>query len=207
VTVFVDTSALFALLDRHDLRHREAVSIVAALGTGRRLVTTSYVAIESIALTDRRLGPAASLMLVDDVLSAIDIVWVDASLHAAGLAEYRRSPGQASLVDHVSFELMRREGIEEALAFDHDFEARGYAMPVTGEPSRPDPSDPAGELVGVSEIARRVQVRPDTVHKWRMRHAGFPSPIADLAAGPVWRWDDVRDWHERPRTTRRSVLG
>jgi predicted nucleic acid-binding protein len=31
-----------------------------------------------------------------------------------------------SLVDRVSFELMRREGIERALAFDDDFTEAGF---------------------------------------------------------------------------------
>lgn len=49
-------------------------------------------------------------------------------------------------------------------------------------------------LVGVSEIARRLQVQPDTVKKWRQRHDDFPVPLTNLAAGPVWNWTAVERW-------------
>lgn len=57
----------------------------------------------------------------------------------------------------------------------------------------------APDLVGVSEIALRAAVRPDTVQKWRARHPGFPPPIARLTIGPVWEWSAVRRWLDEPR--------
>lgn len=53
----------------------------------------------------------------------------------------------------------------------------------------------AGDLVGASEIAGRLGVNhAQTVHLWRRRHPAFPQPVADLAAGMVWAWPDVREW-------------
>lgn len=49
-------------------------------------------------------------------------------------------------------------------------------------------------MVGVSEIAERAGVKHDTVMKWRIRHADFPEPAAELAMGPVWFWPDVEPW-------------
>lgn len=64
-------------------------------------------------------------------------------------------------------------------------------------------SDPEGlgadRLVGVSEVAAALGVRPDTVHAWRHRHADFPAPRADLAMGPVWWLGDVTAWAGRRR--------
>jgi predicted nucleic acid-binding protein len=42
-----------------------------------------------------------------------------------------QTPGQqgASLVDRTSFQLVRRERIETAFAFDRDLEAQGFATP------------------------------------------------------------------------------
>ena len=55
------------------------------------------------------------------------MVFVDEDLHRAAvtalLAGVRR---RVSLVDWVSFELMRRRRIERAFAFDRDFERQGF---------------------------------------------------------------------------------
>lgn len=57
----------------------------------------------------------------------MEIVWVDREMHAAAvsalLAAIRR---RVSLVDWVSFEVMRRRGIETAFAFDRDFAVQGF---------------------------------------------------------------------------------
>lgn len=71
-----------------------------------------------------------------------------------------------------------------------------------GDPSLLEPIDvssskPASlrvRLVGITEIARRCSVQRETVQKWRQRHEDFPTPVADLAAGPVWTWDAVDRW-------------
>lgn len=52
------------------------------------------------------------------------------------------------------------------------------------------------DLVGATEIAQRAVVKLDTVDKWRRRHADFPEPVAELAAGDVWAWPDIEKWLE-----------
>jgi chromosome partitioning protein len=53
----------------------------------------------------------------------------------------------------------------------------------------------AGNLVGASEIARRLGVtRPQAVHNWRHRYDDFPEPVAELDMGIVWNWPDVERW-------------
>ncbi len=49
----------------------------------------------------------------------------DAAGHTAHLKAVRR---RSSLVDHVSFEVMRRRGLEAALALDADFAAAGFRV-------------------------------------------------------------------------------
>lgn len=61
---------------------------------------------------------------------------------------------------------------------------------------------PKCDLVGVTEIAQRANVKPDTVLKWRKRHADFPQPTL-LAAGPVWEWAAVANWVKQPRSAGR----
>lgn len=50
------------------------------------------------------------------------------------------------------------------------------------------------DLVGIVEIAQRASVTRDAVHKWRERYPDFPTPLADLAATPVWRWSTIETW-------------
>ena len=204
MTVFVDTSALFALLDADDEQHHEAATVFGELAGSVDLVTHNYVHVETIALTARRLGPKATRALLDDLLPSVRTVWVDEGLHAAALAAYREG-SSASLVDHVSFELMREAGIAVAFAFDADFAARGFAR-ATAEGRGPRRAGEAAatygsaalgqppDLVSVSEIAARTGHSVHTVQSWRRRYRDFPKPLVQLAAGPVWAWPAVSEW-------------
>lgn len=127
MTVFVDTSALYALVDADDAMSSRAQSALPLLRDAERLVTHNYVIAETISLVQRRLGFAALRALVDRLFPVIDVEWVSQELHAhamsALLASGRRG---TSFVDWLSFELMRRVHITRAFAFDRDFEAQGF---------------------------------------------------------------------------------
>jgi uncharacterized protein len=126
---FVDTSALLAFLDRDAARHEEVVASSVELFRERRAITHNYVLIEAEALVHRRLGPAVARRLLEDVAPILEIVWVDADLHRHAVTEYLRSlRRRSSLVDHVSFELMRRRGVRSALALDRDFAREGFDL-------------------------------------------------------------------------------
>ena len=87
----------------------------------------NYVVLETTTLVQRRLGPAATRALHDSLLAPLRLVWVEEELHRAAvtalLAAVRR---RISLVDWVSFELMRRAGVDTAFAFDRDFATQGF---------------------------------------------------------------------------------
>ncbi len=128
MSVVVDTSALFALLDGRDANH------VAAVGfwtdpDDEDLVVHAYVVIETLALVRSRLGQAAVTALVDDLLPAIRVEMVDRPLHDASLAEHRRLGGGTSMVDRVTLAFAVRHGITRAFAFDSDLVAAGL-VPV-----------------------------------------------------------------------------
>jgi hypothetical protein len=64
---------------------------------------------------------------------------------------------------------------------------------------------PGDAMGGISEIAKRAGVKPDTVHAWRSRHATFPAPAQTLAMGPLWWWSDVAAWLAVPRKAGRPA--
>lgn len=199
--VFVDTSALIALLDRDDARHAEAAAIFTSLETNAELVTSNYVEIETLAVVRRRLGTDDAARLIDAIYPLIRTIWVDQATHAAALAEYRLSGGSASVVDRVSFIIMRREGVTQAFAFDADFAAQGFELPTVAagphrvqEPVAPYGNDAAADLVSVTEISARAGRPINTIQSWRRRHPDFPAPVAQLAAGPVWIWPSIAEW-------------
>lgn len=128
MSVFVDTSALYALLDEADARHAEASDSLRRL-VGTELVTHAYVVVETCALVGRRLPWPATERLVDGLLPVIDVRSVDSDLHAAALGAYRRAGSAVvSLVDQASFAVMRSLGIHRAFAYDDDFEREGFEL-------------------------------------------------------------------------------
>jgi len=132
VSVVVDTSALFALLDRRDAHHASAVGFWTD-PDDEDLVTHAYVVIETVALVRSRLGAAAVRALVDELLPAIRVEMVDRPLHEGSLADLRRIGGGTSLVDRVTLAFAARHGIGRAFAFDADLRVEGLAS-VTGAP-------------------------------------------------------------------------
>ena len=128
MTVFVDTSALYALVDDRDPSHVRASGDLRRLqAAGTPLLTHEYVVVEAISLVQRRLGMDAVRRFVDDLLPLVELAWVDAALHAEA-REAMLAAGQrgVSLVDWTSFLVMRRRGIRTAFAFDDDFAAQGF---------------------------------------------------------------------------------
>lgn len=126
--VFVDTSALYALLDRDDAHHLEAARAFQDLLARRvRLLTHAYVVVESLALVQRRLGVEAAKALALDLLGVVRVFPVDEALHQAALTALLASGRRdVSLVDWTSFLFMRQKGIEKALAYDGHFFEQGF---------------------------------------------------------------------------------
>lgn len=126
--VFVDTSALLALLDREDPRHDRTRAAFADLANAE-LVTHGYVIAETIAVTRRRFGVQGAATLIDDILPVIALVPVDPSVHGAAQARYRASlPFGTSFVDQVSLGVIDREGITAAFALDPDLARPGVTI-------------------------------------------------------------------------------
>jgi len=125
----LDTSAIYAWADAADSNHHTAIRCLQAiLDAGEELLTHNYVLVESIALLQARLGPAAAVRLAKDSRVFV-IEGVDDDLHAAGIRELEGSKKRhLSLVGHISFLVMRRRHLATALAFDPDFTLAGFRL-------------------------------------------------------------------------------
>lgn len=131
MTTFIDTSALLALVNDDDPNHDRALAWFEDVTThhDEEMLTHEYVVNETIALTHVRLGTSAVRMLIDDVLPAFEIRFVDEELHRLAIVAYLAGLNRrVSFVDRTSFELMRAEGIRRALTFDGDFAAEGFEV-------------------------------------------------------------------------------
>lgn len=130
MSVFIDTSALYAILDRDDGLHTGARDAWASLLTDEEpIVTSNYVLVESCALVQHRLGMDALRTLADDLLPVITARWVSDDDHRAAmgavLAAGRRD---LSLVDCASFQVMRRLNLRRVFAFDRHFQEQGFEV-------------------------------------------------------------------------------
>jgi len=125
---FVDTSAVYAVLDRDDKNHPASLAIWKRLLEGDAiLVTSNYVLVETCALVQHRLGLEAIRAFQQQIAPVLTIEWISPAQHdsavAAVLAASRKN---LSLVDCVSFAVMRQAGIRGAFAFDSHFVEQGF---------------------------------------------------------------------------------
>lgn len=125
---FVDTSALYALLDRDDDEHARATEAFAT-HRDQQLVTHNYVVVETTALAQARLGMTPTREFLDGLLAVVAVQWVTPQLHANAAAALLASGSrQVSLVDRVSFAFMRDRHLDRAFAFDRHFRREGFAL-------------------------------------------------------------------------------
>ena len=69
-------------------------------------------------------------------------------------------------------------------------------------------NEPAETYLGVSEVAKLLGVSRQRVSELRTSEA-FPAPVAEIAAGPVWKGSSLRrfveTWERRPGRPRKVV--
>jgi predicted nucleic acid-binding protein len=132
IRVLVDTSALYAVAHSRDQHHGDAVAIGRRfVARGGRWVGTTLVLAELHGLLLRR-GPETAGAALRKLLDDAAYQWLPVSPElvrdaaAAWLDRFRDQ--RFSLTDAVSFELMRRERIDAAFAFDRHFVTAGYEL-------------------------------------------------------------------------------
>ncbi|MGH2460717.1 MAG: type II toxin-antitoxin system VapC family toxin [Chloroflexota bacterium] len=128
MAVFVDTSGVVATLNPRDENHPAArARWIELLERDEILHTTNYAIVESLAVLSRRLGFSAVRAFQADVVPVLTIFWVDPDVHGRAVsALLTAGERHLSLVDCVSFEVMRRLDLDTAFAFDAHFAEQGF---------------------------------------------------------------------------------
>lgn len=125
--MFIDTSGLLCYLSKDEPEHPEAQRLFK--GANRHL-THGYVLAEFVALAQVRKVPRERALAFSSRLLThprLEIIWVELSLHQTALELLASRADKAySLCDAVSFVLMKRHGIREALTTDRHFEQEGF---------------------------------------------------------------------------------
>lgn len=125
--VFVDTSAWYAHANRRAPQHDAVRGVLAR--RNHRLVTSNYVFDETVTLVAIRLGHAAALAIGGALRSSerLDIVRLTAEDERAAWTLFGQRPDKDyGFTDCTSFVVMKRLGIETAVALDDDFRREGF---------------------------------------------------------------------------------
>jgi len=128
MTFFIDTSAFLAVLNADDENHQKAKKKWEEfVSQEETLVCSNYVLVETLALIQNRFGMEGLRVFQEDVVQVLTIEWVDESLHQVGVASMlAANRRELSLVDCISFDMMRRLGIKTVFAFDKHFKEQGF---------------------------------------------------------------------------------
>jgi uncharacterized protein len=132
--IFLDTGFIFALISTKDEHHERVLEVFRKLKTDSpayRLVTTNHVVAETITLV-RKIGHEEATRIGDRLYSETlaRIHWAVPEEERAAFARFKRYRDQTySFVDCLSFVVMEKLSIREALAVDSDFTHRFIARP------------------------------------------------------------------------------
>ena len=127
---FVDTSALYALMIPEDAHYQAAQACFEQLRlTEASLISTNYILLECASLIQRRQSFEAAQAFLIQATTLLDIVWVEKTHHEHAVVLWSKSSRRAlSLVDCVSFWVMRDQGLRHAVAFDAHFQEAGFEV-------------------------------------------------------------------------------
>lgn len=129
--LFVDTGAWFALADKSDQYHNQAIEIYGDLLRDYRLLTTNLVISETYTLMRRALGHQAAIRFVDNIEASPRVIKIysDSTHEEQAIDILRQYHDQDfSYTDSVSFAVMKQYGAVKAFAFDRHFITAGFTL-------------------------------------------------------------------------------
>jgi predicted nucleic acid-binding protein len=124
----VDTSAVYALMDRDDANHRKAVAVLRSLPRrGLTPLLSNFIVAECHALLLSRLGSQiARDWLLKQIWPIEPIIGADEKRAREIIQRYEDK--SFSYTDAASFALMERLGLKDAFAFDVHFRQYGLKL-------------------------------------------------------------------------------
>ena len=129
---FLDTSILYALIDRRDTHHTAAREVVSRLVRAHRLlITTDYIVAEAVNLANARSGHHVASRILDlvDQSAGIRLEWIGSLRFEATKVFFRRhGDHRYSFTDCTSFVLMRELKLLDALTTDGHFREAGFQL-------------------------------------------------------------------------------
>jgi predicted nucleic acid-binding protein len=126
--LFLDTGFLIALNAADDQYHKRAVDHWRSIGR-TSLLTTTYVVDEVVTFFNSRGRHERAVALGTLLITSgwVELLHVDEDLFRAGWDYFvKHTDKQYSLTDCISFVVMNRMGLHEALTFDAHFEQAGF---------------------------------------------------------------------------------
>jgi uncharacterized protein len=131
--IFADTSYWIALIDVKDKWHKEVIELSQSLGN-ISLLTTDEVLSEVLTFFSgygprirKRVSQIVFGLLTDE--PHVEVVGQSRESFVTGLLLYEKRPDKSySLADCVSMQLMRAEGVTEALSSDRHFAQEGFTI-------------------------------------------------------------------------------
>jgi len=127
MNVFIDTSAIFALLDRDDDFHQQSKEIFFdLLKKDCNFHCTNYILVESFALLQNRLGLKAAKSFQESMIPLFKIFWIDNKIYDMAISNLVIAGKDISLVDYSSFLVIRYLGIDKVFTFDSHFAKQDF---------------------------------------------------------------------------------
>lgn len=130
--LLVDSGAWYALADRSDRHHWQAIEFYRQIFKDfQQLITTNLIIAETYTLIRRSLGHAPGVSFLNNLSASLRVMTVfsDREIEENAQEILRRYKDQDfSYTDTVSFALMRQKDISQAFAFDQHFKTAGFEV-------------------------------------------------------------------------------
>lgn len=129
-SIFIDTSALIALMNKKDQFHARAIDILALITKGNNdLIISSHVFAETVTRIARKVS-AKQAILAGNIIrnnDRIKIIIPQENLIDDAWRIFQKYQDQTfSFVDCISFALMKELRLTKAFAFDKHFKIIGF---------------------------------------------------------------------------------
>jgi predicted nucleic acid-binding protein len=136
--VFLDTSFAIAVIVSTDRYHETAIRLASELRSARAILVTTHAILAEIADSFSRppyRATATQLLRALQRDPGVLILPVDAELFSRGHQLFIDRPDKTwGLTDCISFAVMQRRGIRDALTADQHFQQAGFVALLRGAP-------------------------------------------------------------------------